>query len=99
MWSAPLLLVAVALSSPSEPPDEPQAMSLSGEAQLVGLRLDDGLQVSSYADPRLAVVATQHWVDLGAVHEQHGQHGYAHLFEHTESDRSYGLRAILSDVD
>lgn len=44
--------------------------------------LDNGLQVSILEDPRMTVVATQHWVHVGSAQEGERERGFAHLFEH-----------------
>ncbi len=70
-----------------EPPDdEPveavEAQTVSGDRLFVHSTLDNGLQVSILSDPRLPIVATQHWVEVGAAHEAPDERGFAHLFEH-----------------
>jgi len=48
----------------------------------VHARLENGLEVSIVADPRLELVATQVWYHVGSADEDEGSRGLAHLFEH-----------------
>lgn len=45
-------------------------------------RLDNGLLVTIYADPRMPVVSTEVWYHVGAANEDPNSRGFAHLFEH-----------------
>lgn len=45
-------------------------------------QLDNGLTVILHRDDRLPLVAVSVWYDVGALHEQTGRTGFAHLFEH-----------------
>ena len=50
--------------------------------QYVEERLDNGLLVTIYADPRMPVVSTEVWYHVGAANEGAHSRGFAHLFEH-----------------
>jgi zinc protease len=45
-------------------------------------KLDNGLEVILSQDKRLPVTAVNIWYHVGAMHEQPGRTGFAHLFEH-----------------
>jgi predicted Zn-dependent peptidase len=45
-------------------------------------RLPNGLEVVLSKDERLPVVTVNVWYHVGALHEQQGRTGFAHLFEH-----------------
>ncbi|MBI4821259.1 MAG: insulinase family protein [Deltaproteobacteria bacterium] len=44
--------------------------------------LENGLTVVYHRDDRVPAVAVAVWYDVGALHEQPGRSGFAHLFEH-----------------
>lgn len=45
-------------------------------------RLDNGLEVILHQDRRLPLAAVSVWYHVGAINEQKGRSGFAHLFEH-----------------
>ncbi len=84
-----LLLAAVPIAAEEGGPQEetvasppPPAPAEADDDGLFTETLDNGLHVIVMPDPELAVVATQVWYNIGAVHEPPGQFGMAHLFEH-----------------
>lgn len=83
MLIVPLLLAlpGSALALDDTPP-EPAADEAPLEVGFLHATLENGLTVSILSDPRMPIVATQHWVRIGSVHEADDQRGFAHLFEH-----------------
>ncbi len=66
-------LAALSLAPPSTAESAPQ---------YVQERLDNGLLVTVYADPRMPVVSTEVWYHVGAANEDPHSRGFVHLFEH-----------------
>ncbi|MCI0570052.1 MAG: insulinase family protein [Myxococcaceae bacterium] len=75
-------LLAALLLAPALPA---LAQAPKGEAPAIPFeryKLDNGLEVILSQDRRLPVVAVNLWYHVGALHEQPGRTGFAHLFEH-----------------
>ena len=68
----------------------PPSQDPVGAAQLVArltlphetFTLDNGLRVIVHEDRKAPIVAVTVWYNVGSKHEQEGQSGFAHLFEH-----------------
>ncbi|UCF65516.1 MAG: insulinase family protein [bacterium] len=52
------------------------------EQQIVGIQLNNGLQVVMLKNQRTPIVAVDLWYKVGSKDEQPGKSGFAHLFEH-----------------
>ena len=66
-----LALPSMAQEAPSEP-----------KIKFEKYKLENGLEVILSEDHRLPLVTTNVWYHVGAVNEQPGKTGFAHLFEH-----------------
>lgn len=69
-------LVAVGCASTQRPGSEVPELAFER------YQLDNGLTVILHQDHRLPLTAVSVWYDVGALHEQPGKSGFAHLFEH-----------------
>lgn len=67
---------------PAAPAHPLTVESLADGVTLASGDLESGLHVSILSDPRMPVVATQMWVQVGSAHETASEAGFAHLFEH-----------------
>ena len=67
-------------ATPTNPtnPTNPNVLEIPFEKYM----LKNGLTVILHQDNRLPLVAVSVWYDVGALHEQKGRSGFAHLFEH-----------------
>ncbi len=68
---------------PATPPSPPAASAQEQlEIPFHKYKLDNGLEVILSVDRKLPVVAVNVWYHVGAIDEQPGRTGFAHLFEH-----------------
>jgi predicted Zn-dependent peptidase len=75
--------------APATPPDAPAEGSTPDAAPAAPpllpyekLALDNGLEFIFHKDARVPVVCVSVWYHVGALHEEAGKTGFAHLFEH-----------------
>ncbi|MDH7599137.1 MAG: pitrilysin family protein [Sedimentisphaerales bacterium] len=70
------------------------------QRRLTQFRLDNGLQVLVYTRPRAPVAAFLTFADVGAVDEERGKTGLAHLFEHMafKGTRTIGTRSYAAEA-
>jgi zinc protease len=67
---------------PATPPSPPAQSQAKLEIPFEKYRLKNGLEVILSVDRKLPVAAVNVWYHVGAIDEQPGRTGFAHLFEH-----------------
>ena len=75
--------------------------SIWSEATHFSTTLENGLQVSIFADQRMPIVTTQVTYHVGSAHEDEDSRGLAHLFDHLmfAKTTNYPERAIFNYVE
>lgn len=75
--------------------------SVWDEATVFSIKLENGLQVSIFADQRMPIVTTRVTYHVGSAHEDEDSRGLAHLFEHLmfAKTTNYPERAIFNYVE
>ena len=75
--------------------------SVWDEATVFSTTLENGLQVSIFADHRMPIVTTRVTYHVGSAHEDEDSRGLAHLFEHLmfAKTTNYPERAIFNYVE